>query len=223
MNSFPRSKKEEANGFLDQLYDGVEGDSRLLIVTGLPARDSSGEITPHMRDLRDVLLSEGLVWESSSGAIGITDKGVNRVESDRALKFLKTQLEVPFPTTLKAIREELESWIRSQHNREHGSIHWNQVESRISHLRYLDQRGVEEELMAKRTYRDTARSLAPEKAIKTLEDQIATAETMRTEPFGSAKREEWRVTSESVLHAAFSPGDLPPKNSTSGSWSSLVM
>jgi len=206
MNTFPRSKKEEADSILDQLYDGVEGDSRLLIVTGWPARDSSGRITPYMRDLRDVLLSDGLIWESSSGAIGITDKGVNKVESSRASQFLKTQLDVPFPTTPKAIREELELWIRRQQDREPGSNHWNQVQSRIDHLRYLDKETVEGEQMAKRNYGGTAPSLAPEKAIKILENQIATAEALRTEPFGSAKREEWKTTSESVLNSAFNPG-----------------
>lgn len=208
MSTFPRSRKEEADNFLDQLYDRADGDSRRLIVTGWPARDSSGQITLHMRDLRDILLSDGLIWESSSGAIGITDKGVNKVESGRTSQFLKTQLDVPFPTTPEAVREELEFWVRYQQHREPGSNHWNQVQSRVDHLRYLDQRAVEGEQLAKRNYRGTAPSLAPEKAIKVLENQIATAEALRTEPFGSAKREEWKTTSESVLNAAFSP-DCP--------------
>lgn len=206
MSTFPHSKKEEADNFLDLLCDRVEGDSERLIVTGWPARDSSGRITPHMRSLRDILLSEGLIWESSSGAIGITDKGISKVESGRAFQSLTSQLDAPFPTTPDAIREALEFWIRLQQNHDPGSGQWNRVQTRIDHLRYLDQRAVEEEQMAKLNHSATTSSLAPEKAIKILENQIAVAEALRNERFGSAKREEWKTTSESVLAASFSPG-----------------
>ncbi len=60
--------------------------------------------------------------------------------------------------------------------------------------------------MAKRNHGGTAPPLAPEKAIKILENQIATAEALRIEPFGSAKRQEWEATSESALSGAFSNG-----------------
>jgi hypothetical protein len=206
MSGFPRSKKEESDSFLDQLYDQVQGDSRTLILMGWPARDPSGRITLHMRELRDILLSGGLIWESSSGAIGITDSGATKVENGRASQFLKMQLDAPFPTTPRAVSEELEFWVRRQHDGEPGSNHWNQVQARIDQLRYLDQKVMEEEQMAKRNYRGTPPSLAPEKAIQILENQIAAAEALRDERFGSAKREEWRTTSESVLNATFSSG-----------------
>jgi hypothetical protein len=159
-----------------------------------------------MRELRDMLLSDGLIWESSSGSIGITDSGVTKVEDGRASQFLMIRLDAPFPTTSRAVSEELEFWFRRQHDGEPGSNHWNQVQARIDHLRYLDQRVVEGEQMAKRDYRGISPSLAPEKAIQILENQIATAEALRGEPFGSAKREEWKTTSESVLNASFSSG-----------------
>jgi hypothetical protein len=160
-----------------------------------------------MRVLRDVLLSDGLISESAHGAIGITDKGVAAVESLRASQLLKMQIDAPFPTAPDAIREQLEFWVRRQQDGEPGSIHWEQVQARIDHLRYLDQRAVEGQQMAKRNYGSMAPSLAPEKALKLLENQIAAAEKIRIERFGSALREEWKTTSESLLNAAFSPGN----------------
>jgi hypothetical protein len=207
MSTFPSSKKEQANDFLEQLYDRAEGDSRRLIITGWPARDFSGQILPDMRALRDMLLSDGLISESAHGAIGITDKGVAAVESLRASRLLKMQIDAPFPTAPNAIREQLEFWVRRQQDGEPGSIHWEQVQARIDHLRYLDQRAVEGQQMAKRNYGGMAPSLAPEKALKLLENQIAAAEKLRIERFGSALREEWKTTSESLLNAAFSPGN----------------
>jgi hypothetical protein len=203
MNNFPGSKKQEADELLGQIYDQVEGDSRRLLAAGWPARDSAGRITPHMRDLREVLLADGLIWESTSRSLGITDKGVAAVERARVSHSLKMQIDAPFPTAPEAIKDELEFWVRRQQDGEPGSNHWNQVQARIDHLRYLDQRTVEGKQMAKRNYGSAALSLAPEKAIKILQNQIAAAESLRSEPFGSARREEWKTTSESALYAAF--------------------
>lgn len=207
MNSFSSSKKQEADSFLDQLYDEVEGNSRMLVITGPLGRNSSGAITPYMRELREMLLSDELIWESSRGSIGITEKGITKVQNDRASQLLKVQLDAPFPTTSRAIREELGSWVRRQQDGQPGSDHWKQVQARIDHLRYLDQKLVKEEQMAKRIYGQVVPSLAPGKALKLLENQISAAEALRGETFGSAKREEWETTSASILNATFVVGN----------------
>ncbi len=47
--------KKEANELLEQLYDSTQADSGTVIVVGGPARDASGTVTRHMRELRDLL------------------------------------------------------------------------------------------------------------------------------------------------------------------------
>jgi len=206
MATFPRSKKEEADALLIQLYDSLEADTERLVITGWPARDSSGTITPQMREIRDLLLADGLIWESRRMSLGITEKGVAKVESARRSQVLRMELDAPYPTIPEELKRELEYWVQHQHDGEPGSNHWIQIQARIDHLRYLDQRNVEVQEMAKRTYGNPTPSLAPERAIKVLENQIAAVEELRTERFGSSRREEWTTTSGSVLHAAFAAG-----------------
>ena len=151
MTTFPRSKKEEADALLDQLYDSLDGDTERLAVTGGPARDSSGAVTPQMREIRDLLLADGLIWESRRMSLGITEKGVAKVASARGSQVLKMDLDAPYPTRPEEIEQELEYWVRRQHDGEPGSNHWIQAQARIDHLRYLNQRRVEAREMAKRS------------------------------------------------------------------------
>ena len=150
MDTFPRSKKEEADALLDQLYDSLDGDTERLAVAGWPARDSSGAVTPQMRAIRDLLLADGLIWESRRMSLGITEKGVAKVESSRRSQVLKMELDAPYPTRPETLEQELEYWVRHQHDGEPGSNHWVQAQARIDHLRYLNQRSMEAQEMAKR-------------------------------------------------------------------------
>jgi hypothetical protein len=202
----PSGKREQANELLIEIYDRVEGNIGQLIITGWPARDSSGRVPPQLRDLKDMLLSDGLIEENASGALGITVKGILEVERLFAIRALKFELDAPFPTNGDAIRKELDHWVRRQNDGQPGSIHWEQVQARIDQLRYLDRRAMEGEELAKKQL-SSSPLLAPEKALKILESQIASAEKLRSERFGSALREEWKTTAESALARAFSQGD----------------
>jgi hypothetical protein len=115
-----KSKREEANELLEQLYDSTEADSGTVIVAGGPARDASGTVTRHMRELRDLLLADGLIWETARLSIGIADKGIAQVERQRKSQILKMEIDAPFPTTPEGIATELEHWARRQQDGEPG-------------------------------------------------------------------------------------------------------
>lgn len=189
-----------------KIYDLVEGESHRLLVTGWPARDASGRIPQELRDLKDMLLSDDLIQESTSGSLGITDKGIAEVQKLFASRALKFELDMPFPTTGDEIGSELDHWVRRQNDGEPGSIHWERVQARIDHLRYLENKAKEGGALAKKGL-SSSPLLAPEKALKILEAQIASAENLRLESFGSVLRDEWTTTAESALARAFNQGD----------------
>lgn len=151
MATFPPSKNEEADALLVQLYDSLDADTKRLVIAGWPARDSSGTITPQMREIRDLLLADGLIWESRRMSLGITQKGVAKGEGVRRSQVLKMELDAPYPMMPERIKRELEYWVRHQHDGEPGSNHWIQAQARIDHLRHLDRRRLEAQAMAKRS------------------------------------------------------------------------
>jgi len=197
------SIKEEADALLNTLYDSLEANSKTVIVSGHPARDAGGAITPHMRDIREVLLADGLIWETARLSIGITDKGIAMVESTRKGEVLKMEIDSPYPTTAEGIATELGYWVRRQQDGDPGSNHWVQVQARIGHLRYLDGKTLEEKDMKSQKSKADAPPLSPARAITILEDHIAAAEKLRAEKFGFAGREGWSITAGSILHQAF--------------------
>jgi len=140
----PNPRQALTDEVLCSLYSLLEGDSNRLLVAGWPARDSSGRIGPEMREIRDSLLADGLIVESASGSLGLTAKGVGKAERLFAGEQSR-EIDAPYPTTREGIREDLDYWVRRQPLGDPGSIYWEQVGSRINHLRYLDQRIVEEQ------------------------------------------------------------------------------
>lgn len=197
---FDNVSKKETDELLNQLYDSTGADSSRMTVGSGHGWNAPHTISNHMRQLRDSLLADGLIWESRRNSIGITDKGIAQVESARTSQNLKWALDSPFPTSAEGIAAELEYWIRRQSDGEPGSNHWVQVQARIDHLRYLDGKDRE---MKSRAPESANAALPATKAIKILQEHIAAAEALRSEPFSFVGREEWTTTAKSILHRAF--------------------
>jgi hypothetical protein len=201
---FDNISKKEADDLLNQLYDSTGADTSKMTVGSGPGWNAPGTISNRMRELRDSLLADGLIWKSRRNSIGITDTGIAQVESARKSQNLKWELDSPFPTSEEGIAAELDYWIRRQSDGEPGSNHWVQVQARIDHLRYLD--GKDREMKSK-AHEGASAPLPSAKAINILQEHITVAEVLRSEPFSYAGREEWTTTAKSILHRAFEAGN----------------
>lgn len=103
------------------------------------------------RKLRDELIADGVITETRHGSLVLTQKGVDEAVAIMNARSLEERLQAPFPENPEEVIQELDYWARRQHDGEPGSNHWVQAQARIDHLRYLNQRSVETQEMAKRS------------------------------------------------------------------------
>jgi hypothetical protein len=83
---FDNISKKEADDLLNQLYDSTGADTSKMTVGSGPGWNAPGTISNRMRELRDSLLADGLIWKSRRNSIGITDTGLLRWRARESLR-----------------------------------------------------------------------------------------------------------------------------------------
>lgn len=162
------------------------------------------------RKLRDVLIAEGFITETPQRSLALTSNGVDEAVAIMKSRSTEEQLQEPYPTSRIDVINEQDYWVRRQQEGAPGSIHWEQVGGRITHLRYLDQRFAEmeraevlkhEQQPTKRTAASNEELLSADEAIRLLRVQLGDhVESLR---FHDANVEAWERVTQKIVDRAF--------------------
>jgi pyrimidine deaminase RibD-like protein len=180
------------------------GEAGRFTISNRPVRPDAEE-----RKLRDELIRDGFITETCQGSLALTQKGVDEAVAIMNARSLEEQLEAPYPDTREGVMKELDHWLRRQHEGQPGSIHWEQVGVRITHLRHLEQRFAEAERIeslkqAQSTTRTTMSSeelLLAEEAIRLLQKELDdNVESLRHD---DARVETRRRVTQKIVNRAF--------------------
>jgi hypothetical protein len=137
------SKEAKALEFLCELYNASSGHRFAVI----PAQifEISQRLGIDLRDAKERLRVDGYITIASpTEAIVLTVQGWREAERLISNKQQPYKIDDAYPESLAEIREELDFWVHRQHDHAVGSKDRNQVESRITHLRHLERRVMEE-------------------------------------------------------------------------------
>jgi pyrimidine deaminase RibD-like protein len=185
------------------------GEAGRFTISSRPMRIDADE-----RKLRDELISDGLITETRQGSLALTRKGVDEAIAIMNARNLEEQLQAPFPDTRDGVMQELDYWVRRQQEGQPGSIHWDQVGGRITHLRHLEQRFAEaQRAEAEKHERRTTRTtdwkeelLSAAEAIRLLRAQID--QNVELLHHDHADVEAWERVTQKIVDRAF--GDKSP-------------
>lgn len=161
-------------------------------------------INAEERELRDGLIAGGFITETSKGSLALTQKGVDEAVAIMKARNLEEQLQEPYPTTRTGVIEELDYWVRRQHEGQPGSIHWEQVGGRITHLRFLEQRFAEAEsteALKRRTADSSEELLQADEAIRLLRIQLD--ENVESLHHDDPNVEAWERVTQTIVDRTF--------------------
>jgi TIR domain len=147
MTNDVRSSYKLSRELLVRFYSISEnGSQRITPMAWSAASESLGMSDSDRNVALRRLKDEGLIeFKPASEAIGFTSMGLEIAEQELMKENRVRREDDPFPATRAGVLEELEYWAQRQHDGQPGSNYWQAVESRLVHLRHLDQRMMVEE------------------------------------------------------------------------------